>query len=81
MWNIKNAQTKQTNSWIKRINSHCQMGAGLGGEKKVKGLRSTNWQLQNSHEDVKFSLRNIVNNIVITTYGVRSIRLMREIVS
>lgn len=49
---------------------------------KVKGLRSTNWQLQNSHEDVKSSLQNIVNNIVITTDGVRSIRLIiREIVS
>lgn len=57
------------------------MGAGLGGEKKVKGLRGTNWQLQNSHEDIKFSLRNIVNNIVITTYGVRNIKLTREIAS
>ena len=42
---------------------------GLGGwVKKVKGLRSTYWWLQNSHRDVKYSTRNIVNNIVITMY-------------
>ena len=40
--------------------------------KKVKGLRSTNWQLQNSHGGgVKYSLENTVHNIVITVYGVR----------
>lgn len=32
--------------------------------KKVKGLRGTNWWLQNSRGD-------IVSNTVITTYGVR----------
>ena len=26
--------------------------------KKVKGLGSTNWQLQNSHGDIKYSIRN-----------------------
>ena len=39
--------------------------------KKVKGLRSTNWWLQNSHEDIKCSIGNIVNNIVIAMYGAR----------
>ena len=39
--------------------------------KKVKGLRSTNWQLQNSHGDVNSSIRNIINNTVKTMYGVR----------
>ena len=33
--------------------------------------RSTDQQLQNSHGDVKYSLGNIVSNIVITTYGAR----------
>ena len=33
--------------------------------KKVKRLRYTNWQLQNSHEDVKYSIRNVVNDIVM----------------
>ena len=36
-----------------------------------KGLRSTNWQLQNCHGDVKYSTGNIVNNIVITMCGAR----------
>ena len=32
---------------------------GLGGwAKKVKGLRSTNRQLQNSHGDLKYSIGN-----------------------
>ena len=37
--------------------------------KKVKGLRNTNWQLQNGHEEAEYSFENIVNNIVITVYG------------
>ena len=31
---------------------------------KVKGLGSTNWLLQNSPGDVKYSIGNIGNNIV-----------------
>ena len=38
--------------------------------KKEKGLRSTNWQLQNNHRDVKYSVGNVVNNIVLIMYGV-----------
>ena len=48
----------------------------LGGwEKEVKGLRSTGWQLQNNHGDVKHSIRNIVHNLVITAgkYGARRV--------
>ena len=37
--------------------------------KKGKG-RSTNWQLQNSHGNVKDGIGNIVNNTVIIMYGV-----------
>ena len=47
----------------------CQRGEGLGYW--VKGLRSTNWQLQSSHGDVNYSVGNIVNNIVVTMYGAR----------
>lgn len=47
----------------------CQMRAGLG--EKVKNLRSTNWLLQKSHEDVKYSTGNTVNSIIITMYGTR----------
>ena len=45
-------------------------GKGVWGWlKKVKGLRSTNSQLENSHGNVKYRTVNIVNNIVITMYG------------
>ena len=45
---------------------------GAGGlVKKVKGLRSTDRQLQNSHGAVKCSRGNTVSNIVITKYGAR----------
>ena len=34
-------------------------GKGLEGwVKKVKGLRSTNWSLQNSHGEVKYNIGN-----------------------
>ena len=47
-------------------------GRGLGRwVKKVKGLRSADGLLQNGHGDVKYSIGNTVNNILITTYGVR----------
>ena len=48
----------------------CQMGRRLGGwEKRVKVLRNTSWQLQNSPGDVKSSIGNMVSNIVITMHG------------
>ena len=39
--------------------------------KDVKGLRSTNWQLKNSHRDVKYDIENITNNFVKTMYGAK----------
>ena len=33
--------------------------------------QSQAWELQNSYRDVKSSIGNTVNNIVITVYGVR----------
>ena len=39
--------------------------------KKVMKLRSTNWYLQNSHGDVKYSTGNRVNSIVINMSGAR----------
>ena len=42
---------------------------GLGG--KGEEIRSTNGQLQNSHEDVKYSIGNIVNNIVIVMHSAK----------
>ena len=38
--------------------------------KKVNELTTTNWQLQNIHGDVKYSIGNIVNNILIGMYGI-----------
>ena len=37
----------------------------------MKGLRSTNLESQNCHGDVKYSIRNIVDDNVITIYGAR----------
>ena len=52
MWNLKNKineQTKQTCRCREQTDG-CQIGDRLGGWlKKVKELRRTNWQLQNSH--------------------------------
>ena len=39
--------------------------------KKVKGIRSTDWYLQNNHGDIKYSIGNIVNNILINMCGAR----------
>ena len=41
-----------------------------GCVKKMKTLRSTNWQLQNGDQDVNYSIRNLVNNIAKTIYDV-----------
>ena len=42
-----------------------------GWVKKVRGLGWTNWYLQNSQMDVKYNIRTVVNNIVVTIYGAR----------
>lgn len=42
------------------------MGGGLRDwVKKAKALRSRNWQLKNSHGDVKHDTGNTVNDILI----------------
>ena len=42
-----------------------------GRVKKVKGRSSTGWSIMNSHEDVKSSTGNIVDNPVVTVDGAR----------
>ena len=37
-------------------------GGWEGWLKMVKGLRSPDWQLQNSCVDLKYSIENVVNN-------------------
>ena len=50
----------------------CKRRGSLGDwVKKLKGLRSIHWQLQNSHGDVKYSIGNIGNNIAITMCDAR----------
>ena len=72
-------ESKKQNKQVEQKQAHrykehfdvCQMKRRLEGwVKRAKGLRSTNWYSQNSHGDVKYSTRNIGNNIVINTYGV-----------
>ena len=78
MWNLKNKineQTKQKQTYRYREQTGgCQMG-GMREDwmKKVKRLRSTKWQLQNSHGDVKYGVGNGVN-IVVTMYDARWVR-------
>lgn len=38
---------------------------------KMMGLRNTNWQLKSSHRNVKYTIGNIVNNIISTIYAAR----------
>ena len=68
-------QTKQKQTHrCRELTDGCPRGEGLGGwVYKVKGLRSTNQQLQNSHRGVKYSIGNIVNDILITMYGTRQV--------
>lgn len=43
----------------------CQTGVGVGVSKE-KGLGNTNWLSQSHHGDVKQSVVNIVNYMVVT---------------
>lgn len=42
-----------------------------GWGEKVKGLRTPDQQLQNSHRDVKYGVGNRVSTIIVATYGAR----------
>ena len=54
-----------------------QIGGGVEprGE-KVMGLNSMNWSLQNTHGDIKYSIENTVNNILITVWCHMGTRLI-----
>ena len=72
MWNLKTKYTKEK----RLINAENKLMVARWREfgewvKKLKRLRSTNGQLENSHGDVKCSLGNIVDNVVKTIYGAR----------
>ena len=67
MWTLKNKINEKVEQkeihWYREPLDGCQMGGGW--VRKVKGLKSTNRELQNSQGDVKHSAWNTVNNIVI----------------
>ena len=49
-----------------------QRKGGFGGwVRNAKGLRSTSSWLQSAHRDVRYTVGNSVNNIVITMCGAR----------
>ena len=69
MWNLKNKMNKENRHGLidtenKLIIARWGEVGRLGG--KVKELRSTDWQLQNSHGNIKYNIGNMSNNIVIT---------------
>ena len=56
MWNLKNKTNKiKTNSDTEYILMIVSSEGVTGMDEKVNGLRSTNWLLQNSYGDVKYS--------------------------
>lgn len=57
--------------WPPTVTSWSLPNRGAGEQKHGKGFRSTSQLLQSSHGDVGYSVRMIVNNTVITMYGVR----------
>ena len=59
----KQAEQKQNLRFREHLDGYQMGGGSEGWAKKVKGLRSTIWQLQNSHGDVKYSIVNRVANI------------------
>ena len=75
MWYVKNKVNEQT----KQKQTHrCrgQAGGCKGGDvgdwvKKVKGLRSIDWRSQDRHGAVKYSIRGVVDTILITVCGAR----------
>ena len=76
LWNLKNnineiIKQKQTDRYGEQTDG-CQMGWGLENRvKRVKGLRSTNWHLQNSHRVVRYSRGSTVNTTLVPMCGTR----------
>lgn len=68
----KQINRTDTDSEIQRTFWGFLGGRGIGGlGEKVRRLRSTNWQLENSQGHVKYGTGDMVNNIVLTMDGVR----------
>ena len=72
MCNLKNKTNKQNRNRLIDTKNNLRVARWEGGEElseKGKGVK----KLQNSHGDVKYSIRNIVNNIIITVYHARQV--------
>ena len=71
MWNLRDKvseQTRQEQTTDTENRPMVARGEGVWGwVEKVRGLRSTSWQLRNSHEDVKRSTGNTVNDVTLCT--------------
>ena len=73
--NLKNKVSKQEeqrqNHGYREHFDGCQMGGTFGrmGE-EVRGLRSTNWQSQSGHGDVKYSVGiRVAKELICMTHG------------
>ena len=65
---------KQNRNKCQEQTDNCQIhGGSKSWVKKEKRLKSTDWQLQNRHGDVKYDIGSIVNNTVLTTIILYSI--------
>ena len=64
------AEQKQNHKYREHVTGY-QVGEGSGGQvKKVKGLRSTNRELQNSYGDIKYSIGNrVAQEHICVTHG------------
>ena len=72
MWNLKSNTNKQNSTRLIHTENKLMVVRGKaswGVDEKVKRLRSTDQLLQNIHGDTKYSIGNIVNNVIITMYG------------
>ena len=74
MWNLKNKANEQTKQ--KRTHGYREQtvvrGEGAGGRGETgDGTRSTDLSAQNSYKNVTYSIRNTVNNTVMTVLGAR----------
>ena len=71
-------KSQKQNEQIKQIYLHryreqsdgCQMGEGWGISENNEGIKYKQ-EVKNSHGNVKYSIGNTVNDVVITLYGAR----------
>ena len=67
---MANKKNRQNHGYREHFDG-CPMGGRCGGMgEEVRGLRSTNRQLQSSHGDVKYSIGNrVAKELVHMTHG------------